>query len=132
MVSMFFRNTQLLFILHFCNPPVRSLGVHQNGCPHSYREASISSILFLQQAVQGLSDRLDEVQAVEDHGMLTGRDQGQALGHLAIFDGLDACLLQLVCEVAQLGDLIQFTALSESSGPCVDGSDGVGGGLFTL
>ena len=64
--------------------------------------------------------------------MLTGRDQGQALGHLAIFDGLDAGLLQLVCEVAQLGDLIQFTALSESSGPCVDGSDGVGGGLFAL
>lgn len=104
----------------------------KNGCPHSYREASISSILFLQQAVQCLSDGLDEIQAVEDHGMLTGGDQGQALGHLAIFDGLDACLLQLVCEVAQLGDLIQFTALSESSGPCVDGSDGVGGGLFAL
>ena len=92
----------------------------------------ISLTFNLQQAVQCLSDSLDEVQAVEDHGMLTGGDQGQALGHLAIFDGLDACLLQLVCEVAQLGDLIQFTALSESSGPCVDGSDGVGGGLFAL
>ena len=104
----------------------------KNGCPHSYREASISSILFLQQAVQCLSDRLDEVKAVEDHGMLTGRDQGQALGHLAVLDGLDAGLFQLVCEAAQLGDLIQLAALSESSGPCVDGSDGVGGGLFAL
>ena len=104
----------------------------KNGCPHSYREASVSSILFLQQAVQGLSDRLDEVQAVEDHGMLTGGDQGQALGHLAILNGLNACLLQLVCEVTQFGDLIQLAALSESSGPCVNGSDGVGGGLFAL
>ena len=104
----------------------------KNGCPHSYREASISSILFLQQAVQGLSDRLDEVQAVEDHRMLTGGDQGQALGHLAVLDGLDAGLLQLVCEVTQFGDLIHLAALSESSGPCVDGSNGVGGGLFTL
>ena len=104
----------------------------KNGCPHSYREASISSILFLQQAVQGLSDRLDEVQAIEDHGMLKGGDQGQALGHLAILDGLNACLLQLVCEVTQFGDLIQLAALSESSGPCVDGSNGVGGGLFAL
>lgn len=64
--------------------------------------------------------------------MLTGGDQGQALGHLAILDGLDACLLQLVCKVAQFGDLIQLAALSESSGPCVDGGDGVGGGLFAL
>ena len=64
--------------------------------------------------------------------MLTGGDQGQALGHLAILDGLDACLLQLVCEVTQFGDLIQLAALSESSCPCVDGSNGVGGGLFTL
>ena len=87
---------------------------------------------FLQQAVQCLPDGLDEVQAVEDHGMLAGRDQGQALGHLAVLDGLDAGLFQLVCEVAQFGDLIQFAALSESSGPCVDGSDGVGGGLFAL
>ena len=92
----------------------------------------ISLTFNLQQAVQGLSDRLDEVKAVEDHGMLTGRDQGQALGHLAILDGLDAGLLQLVCEVTQFGDLIQLAALSESSGPCVDGSNGVGGGLFTL
>ena len=104
----------------------------KNGCPHSYREASISSILFLQQSVQCLSDGLDEIQAVEDHRMLTGGDQGQALGHLAILNGLNACLLQLVCEVTQLGDLIQLAALSESSGPCVDGSNGVGGGLFTL
>ena len=104
----------------------------KNGCPHCYREASISSILFLQQAVQGLSDRLDEVQAVEDHRMLTGGDQGQALGHLAVLDGLDAGLLQLVCEVTQFGDLIHLAALSESSCPCVDISNGVGGGLFTL
>ena len=69
---------------------------------------------------------------VENHRMLTGGDQGQALGHLAVLDGLDACLLQLVCEVTQFGDLIQLAALSESSGPCVDGSNGVGGGLFTL
>ena len=89
-------------------------------------------IYSLQQAVQGLSDSLDEIQAVEDHRMLTGGDQGQALGHLTILDGLNACLLQLVREAAQLGDLIQLAALSESSGPCVDGSDGVGGGLFTL
>ena len=88
--------------------------------------------LNLQQAVQGLSDSLDEIQAVEDHRMLAGGDQGQALGHLAVLDGLDACLLQLVCEVAQLWNLIQLAALSESSGPCVDGSNGVGGGLFTL
>lgn len=87
---------------------------------------------FLQQAVQRLPDGLDEVQAVEDHGMLAGGDQGQALGHLAVLDGLDAGLFQLVCEVTQLGDLIQLAALSESSGPCVDSSDGVGGGLFAL
>ena len=70
----------------------------------------ISLTLNLQQAVQGLSNRLDEVQAIEDHGMLTGRDQGQAIGHLAIFNGLDACLLQLVCEVAQLGDCLLYTS----------------------
>ena len=64
----------------------------------------ISLTFNLQQALQCLSDRLDEVKAFEDHGMLTGRDQGQALGHHAGLDGLDACLLQLVCEVAQLGD----------------------------
>lgn len=64
--------------------------------------------------------------------MLTGGDQRQALRHLAILDGLDACLLQLVCEVTQLWNLIQLAALSESSCPCVDGSNGVSGGLFTL
>ena len=106
----------------------------KNGC-HPFLQGSIRFFRFiysLQQAVQGLSDSLDEVQAVEDHGMLAGGDQRQALRHLAVLDGLDAGLLQLVCEVTQFGDLIQLAALSESSGPCVDGSNGVGGGLFTL
>ena len=87
------------FSLHFISA---SLDICKTDA-HIPQEASVSSILFLQQAVQGLSDRLDEVQAVEDLGMLTVRDQGQALGHLAVLDGLDACLLQLVCEVAQPG-----------------------------
>jgi hypothetical protein len=106
----------------------------KNGC-HPFLQGSIRFFRFiysLQQAVQGLSDSLDEIQAVEDHRMLAGGDQGQALGHLAVLDGLDACLLQLVCEVTQFGNLIHLAALSESSGPCVDGSNGVSGGLFTL
>ena len=64
-------------------------------------------IYSLQQAVQGISDSLDEIQAVEDHGILAGRDQRQTLGHLAILDGLDAGSLKFVRKGTQLRNLIR-------------------------
>jgi hypothetical protein len=51
---------------------------------------------------------------------------GQVLGHESILDGLDDGSLEGGCEGSKLGVVVKLCSLGETSGPGVDGGNGVG------
>lgn len=57
---------------------------------------------------------------------------GQILGHVTRLDGVNDCGLKSVRELAEELVAVQLCSVAETSGPCEDGGDGVGGGGLSL
>lgn len=57
---------------------------------------------------------------------------GQIFGHVSFLNGLDGGSLKGLAESVELLVVVELGSVHKSSSPGEDGSDGVGGGLFTL
>lgn len=57
---------------------------------------------------------------------------GQVLGHLSVFNGLDCGSLEGVAEVGEFRLVVELSAVEKTTGPGEDTGDGVGGGFFSL
>ena len=77
-----------------------------------------------------------EVFSVKEHALLNiGQAMdasSQILGHFARVHAVNASGLQSDAELGQVGVVIQFCSVSEATGPSINTSDGVSGGLLAL